>query len=53
LQSTDSAQELRRKVTSPGGTTQAAIEHMEHHQVGKSIVQAILTAQRRSRELGS
>ena len=29
--SPDSPTELRRKVTSPGGTTQAAITHMEGH----------------------
>lgn len=44
--------ELRRRVTSPGGTTQAAIEHMEAQRVGESIRQAIAAAQRRGRELG-
>ena len=48
----DSPQELRRKVTSPGGTTQAAITHMESARVGESIVEAIKAAHRRSRELG-
>ncbi len=52
MQSTDSAEELRRKVTSPGGTTEAAIKHMEAHQVGQTIADAIMAAQRRSRELG-
>jgi pyrroline-5-carboxylate reductase len=50
--STDSPRELRRKVTSPGGTTQAAISHMESAGVDGSIVQAIKAAHRRSRELG-
>jgi pyrroline-5-carboxylate reductase len=48
----DSPQELRRKVTSPGGTTQAAITHLEAAGVGSSIVQAIKAAHQRSRELG-
>ena len=39
--SPDSPQELRRKVTSPGGTTQAAIEFLESRQVAQSFVDAI------------
>lgn len=50
--SPDLPAELRRKVTSPGGTTQAAIEHLEQHRVGEAIRQAIAAAQRRGRELG-
>ncbi len=50
--SPDSPQELRRKVTSPGGTTQAAIEHMESQQVKKHIVDALQKAAARSKELG-
>ena len=50
--STDSPQELRRKVTSPGGTTQAAITHMERQNVGPSIIEALKAAQRRGKELG-
>jgi len=50
--SSDSPQELRRKVTSPGGTTQAAISHMEEKNCADIIVQAIKAAQQRSRELG-
>jgi len=49
----DSPQELRRKVTSPGGTTQAAISHMEQHQFAQIVVDAIKAAQARSRELGN
>jgi pyrroline-5-carboxylate reductase len=49
--SVDSPQELRRKVTSPGGTTQAAITHMESEKMGKIIVDALAAAQRRSKEL--
>ena len=51
-QSQDSAGELRRKVTSPGGTTQAALEYMESKHVRESITQGILRAQARSIELG-
>lgn len=50
--SPDSPQELRRKVTSPGGTTQAAISRMEGHGVGPAIVDAIKAAERRGKELG-
>lgn len=52
MQSTDSAEELRRKVTSPGGTTEAAIKHMESHQVRQIIADAVQAAFRRSKELG-
>jgi len=51
-ESEDSAEELRRKVTSPGGTTAAAIEHMETGKVGDTIAEAIRKAQARSIELG-
>ena len=44
--------ELRRKVTSPGGTTQAAIEHLEQAGAGDGLVAAIRRAAERSRELG-
>jgi pyrroline-5-carboxylate reductase len=50
--SQDSPAELRRKVTSPSGTTQAAIELLESRQVAQSIVDAIKSAERRGRELG-
>jgi pyrroline-5-carboxylate reductase len=51
-QSPDTAGELRRKVTSPGGTTQAALEYMEEHNVRQAITEGILKAQARSIELG-
>jgi pyrroline-5-carboxylate reductase len=50
--SSDSPQELRRKVTSQGGTTQAAITHMESQQVGSAIIAAVVAAERRGKELG-
>lgn len=44
---------LRRKVTSPGGTTQAGLEVLEHYEVKQAISSAILRATERSRELGA
>ena len=49
---TDAPEELRRKVTSPGGTTQAAITHLETSGAGRAIVEAVKAADRRSKELG-
>jgi pyrroline-5-carboxylate reductase len=47
------AGELRRKVTSPGGTTEAAIASMERDAVADAVVRAIQAACARSRELGT
>lgn len=44
--------ELRRRVTSPGGTTHAAISHMESAGVPQAIVDALKAAHKRGRELG-
>ena len=43
--------ELRRQVTSKGGTTEAALEHLEGHAVRATFTQAIKAAARRSAEL--
>ena len=43
---------LRKKVTSPGGTTEAAIQVMEDGGVKKTIIKAIAAAVQRSKELG-
>lgn len=43
--------ELRRRVTSPGGTTEAAIEVLQHNRVGSSLTQALVAAHVRSAEL--
>ena len=43
--------ELRRKVTSPGGTTQAAVAHMDRHGWPATTVDAVKAAARRSAEL--
>lgn len=50
--SPEPACELRRRVTSPGGTTQAAIEHMHANNVDSHIANAIAKAAKRSKELG-
>lgn len=44
--------ELRRMVTTPGGTTEAAVNHLDERQVRESIAAAISAATARSRELG-
>ena len=49
----ESPQDLRRRVTSPGGTTEAAIKSMARADVDKSIVEAIKAAAQRSKELGA
>ena len=49
----ETPQELRRRVTSPGGTTHAAITHLEGASVGARIIEAIRAAERRGKELGA
>jgi pyrroline-5-carboxylate reductase len=44
---------LRRKVTSPGGTTMAGIQELEAAGFKAAIVQAVTRATERSRELGT
>jgi len=43
---------LRRNVTSPGGTTEAAIRRLDENGVGAAFVAALQAAQRRAGELG-
>jgi len=50
--SEESPEVLRGKVTSPGGTTQAAIESMQAAGVREALVAAVRRAAERSRELG-
>jgi len=52
VESGEPASVLRRKVTSPGGTTQAAVESMINNQVFDHLCTAIEAAWRRSKELG-
>jgi pyrroline-5-carboxylate reductase len=49
--SSDSPAELRRKVTSPGGTTQAAITYLETNNAAGILIDAMKAAQKRSKEL--
>ncbi|HKQ47373.1 MAG TPA: pyrroline-5-carboxylate reductase [Phycisphaerae bacterium] len=44
--------ELREAVTSPGGTTQAAMNKLRECQVSEHVTEAVLAAFRRSQELG-
>ncbi|SMO76051.1 pyrroline-5-carboxylate reductase [Melghirimyces algeriensis] len=44
--------ELRRKVTSPGGTTMAGLETLAQHHFQKSLIHAVQKAKQRSKELG-
>lgn len=53
VESPDTAAELRRKVTSPGGTTEAALRHMDGNKSIDVVVNAIKAAQKRSVELGA
>ncbi|MFC6204263.1 MULTISPECIES: pyrroline-5-carboxylate reductase [Psychrobacter] len=49
--SDDSPAELRRKVMSPKGTTQAAIESMQHNEIGRQIGEAMQACYDRSKAL--
>lgn len=51
LESTDSATELRRKVASPGGSTERALQVLEKGQLAKLLAEALQAAERRSAEL--
>lgn len=44
--------ELRRRVTSPGGTTQTAIESLEHARIRAIFAHALEAARDRARQLG-
>ena len=52
-QSDKSPAELRRAVTSPGGTTAAAISQFETGNFNQLVRQAVIAAYKRARELGS
>jgi len=49
--SDDTPSELRRKVTSPNGTTQAAIESMQANDIGRQIAEAMKACSDRSQAL--
>ena len=50
-QSDEPAAELRKRVTSPGGVTEAAVNTLETAGVKNSFIQAIIAGQRRSVEM--
>lgn len=52
LQSEDSVEILREKVTSPGGTTFAALTVMQNKNIKETIIKAAQAAAKRSIELG-
>jgi pyrroline-5-carboxylate reductase len=52
LESSDTPAVLRAKVTSPNGTTQAAMDSFAAEKVFEHIQEAVLAAYRRSQELG-
>jgi pyrroline-5-carboxylate reductase len=52
-ESSEDAAVLRRRVTSPGGTTQAAVECFEAGGLGALVDRAIAAAARRGRELAA
>ncbi|MEM1026461.1 MAG: pyrroline-5-carboxylate reductase [Planctomycetota bacterium] len=52
VETDENAEDLRRKVTSPGGTTQAAIEHFQSHGFEQLVKDALTAARDRSIELG-
>ena len=47
----ESPEQLRRQVTSPGGTTEAALKVLEIHKVKQSFIDAITAAKARAKEL--
>jgi len=51
MDSEDTPAELRRKVTSPNGTTQAAIESMQDNDIGRQIGEAMQACYDRSEAL--
>jgi pyrroline-5-carboxylate reductase len=52
-ESGEAAATLRQRVTSPGGTTQAAIESFEADALRAIVARAIAAAERRGRELSA
>ncbi|WP_201548996.1 pyrroline-5-carboxylate reductase [Psychrobacter sp. Pi2-1] len=51
MNSDDAPAELRRKVTSPNGTTQAAVESMQANEIGRQISEAMQACYARSQAL--
>lgn len=53
IDAADPPQQLRRRVTSPGGTTEAAINHLDANKTAQTLVDAIKAAAQRSQQLGT
>jgi pyrroline-5-carboxylate reductase len=53
IESGDAPEALRAAVTSPGGTTAAAVRSLESHGFRAALLDAVEAATRRSREIGS
>jgi pyrroline-5-carboxylate reductase len=51
--STKSSEQLRRDVTSPGGTTEAGIKVLEEHQVQQAFISCIKAATAQSKKMGA
>lgn len=47
------SEQLRHEVTSPGGTTEAGIRVLEHHQVQEAFIDCIKEATQQSKRLGA
>lgn len=52
IEGKDTPAVLRDRVTSPGGTTEAALNHLKQHHFAAVLIEAIQKAKRRSKELG-
>jgi len=52
-QTGEEPEQLRRNVTSPGGTTEAGLKTLENRLFKETIKECITSAERRSRELGA
>ncbi|NYE04907.1 pyrroline-5-carboxylate reductase [Bacillus niacini] len=51
--STKSSEQLRRDVTSPGGTTEAGVKVLEEHQVQHAFISCIKAATEQSKKMGA
>lgn len=51
METKESPDALRKKVTSPNGTTQAGLQALEEHGGGKAVLEAVKGASRRSKEI--
>ena len=52
IETGEDAAVLRRKVTSPGGTTEAALKYLNKEKVAQILIEAVKVAAKRSKELG-